>query len=43
MATTLSGGTLNRQTSTPFGYVAQIGTTSTGTHYITQYLANAEL
>ena len=43
VATTISGGTLNRQTSTPFGYVAQIGTTSTGTHYITQYLANAEL
>ena len=43
MATTLSSGTLNRQTSTPFGYVAQIGTTSTGTHYITQYLAAAEL
>jgi len=43
VATTLSGGTLNRQTSTPFGYVAQIGTTSTGTHYISQYLANAEL
>ena len=43
VATTISGGTLNRQTSTPFGYVAQIGTTSTGTHYITQYLADAEL
>jgi len=43
VATTISGGTLNRQTSTPFGYVAQIGTTSTGTHYITQYLATAEL
>ena len=43
VATTLSGGTLNRQTSTPFGYVAQMGTTSNGTHYITQYLANAEL
>lgn len=43
VATTINSGTLNRQTSTPFGYVAQIGTTSTGTHYITQYLAAAEL
>ena len=43
MATTISGGTLNRQTSTPFGFVAQMGTTSTGTHYPTQYLADAEL
>ena len=43
MTTTINSGTLNRQTSTPFGYVAQIGTTSTGTHYITQYLAAAEL
>jgi len=43
VATTLSGGTLNRQTSTPFGYVAQMGTTSTGTHYVSQYLADAEL
>jgi len=43
MATTISGGTLNRQTSTPFGFVAQMGSTSTGTHYPTQYLADAEL
>ena len=43
MTTTISGGSLNRQTSTPFGFVAQMASTSTGTHYITQYLANAEL
>ena len=43
VTTTISGGSLNRQTSTPFGFVAQMASTSTGTHYITQYLANAEL
>ena len=43
MATTINTGTLNRQTSTPFGFVAQMGTTTTGTAYITQYLAAAEL
>ena len=43
MTTTVSGGTLNRQTSTPFGFVAQMASTTTGTFYPTQYLANAEL
>ena len=43
MTTTISGGSLNRQTSTPFGFVAQMSSTSTGTHYPTQYLADAEL
>ena len=43
MTTTLNTGTLNRQTSTPFGFVAQMGSTSNGTAYITQYLAAAEL
>ena len=43
MTTTMSSGTLNRQTSTPFGFVAQMASTSTGTFYPTQYLADAEL
>ena len=43
MTTTISSGSLNRQTSTPFGFVAQMASTSTGTHYPTQYLADAEL
>ena len=43
MTTTISSGSLNRQTSTPFGFVAQMASTSTGTHYPTQYLASAEL
>ena len=43
MTTTISSGTLNRQSSTPFGFVAQMASTSTGTHYPTQYLADAEL
>lgn len=42
MTTTISSGSLNRQTSTPFGFVAQMASTSTGTHYPTQYLADAE-
>jgi hypothetical protein len=43
MTTTISSGSINRQTSTPFGFVAQMTSTSTGTHYPTEYLANAEL
>ena len=40
---TVAAGSLNRATSTPFGVVFQLGTTSTGTNYPTAFSATAEI